>query len=103
MYGVTLEEFAVMMIDSITYLIALLIVIFSLTKLLKATQSKNAKGVLLSLFAAIVSSFVGVTIAENSESFGIVEIITLLIPSVFTLVSAVCFYRLSKELVLKYS
>ena len=103
MYGISLEEFAVMMIDSITYIIALLIIIFSFFKLIKATKSKNAKGVLLSVLATVASSFVSVAISENSEVFGVVEVIALLIPSIFTLISAVCFYRLSNELVVKYS
>ncbi len=103
MYGISLEEFSVMIIDLITFLIALLIIIFSFFKLIKATKSKNAKGVLLSVLATMASSFVSVAISDNTDIFGVVEIIALLIPSIFTLISAICFYRLSNELVLKYS
>ncbi|WP_229833478.1 hypothetical protein, partial [Alishewanella longhuensis] len=103
MYGISLQEFAVMAIGSITYLIALVMVVFSFIKLVKVTKSINAKGALLSLLATIVSSFLAVSSAENSEILGMLEIAVLLVPSIFTLLSAICFYRLSNELVCKYS
>jgi hypothetical protein len=103
MYGISLQEFAVMMIDSIIYLVALVLVLFSLFKLVRVTKSKNAKGVFSSLLATIVSSFVAVSIAENSDTFGIVEVCVLLVPSMFTFLAAIFFYRLGNELVLKYS
>ena len=103
MYGISLQEFAIMIIDSIAYFISLLIVVFSFFKITKATQSKNANGALLSILATVASSFAGVRIVESSETIGFIEVTALLIPSIFTLLSAVCFYRLSNELIQRYS
>lgn len=103
MYGISLGEFAIMIIDSIVYLFASFLVFFSLFKIAKATESNNAKGALISVLGAIVSSFVSVNILESVETYGLFEMAVLLVPSIFTFVSAICFYRLSNELVKKYS
>lgn len=103
MYGMSLYEFTVMALDTVIYLIAVIVVLIAFIKLAKITKSKNAKGVKLSIFATILSSFVAATIAENSDSFGILEVFVLLIPSAFILLSAICFYRFSKEILVKYS
>ena len=103
MYGISLAEFAVMIVDTLTYLIALFIVLFAFVKLDKVTKSKHAKGVKISIVAAIFSSFVASSIVENSEELGLIEVFVFLVPSIFTLLAAVCFYRFAKEVLLKYS
>ncbi|UDM60080.1 hypothetical protein KIJ96_09395 [Pseudoalteromonas piscicida] len=103
MYGISLYEFAVMALDAIMYLVAVIVVLSAFIKLEKITKSKYVKGVKLSLVASILSSFVAAAVAENSDAFGILEVFVLLIPSVFILLSAVCFYRFSKEVIVKYS
>lgn len=103
MFGFSVHEFTIMTIDSIAYLAAIVLVFSTLIKLLNVTKSKNAKGILLCLFATVVSSFVAFSVTDSSEVFGILEVTALLVPSIFTLLAAVYFYRLGNELALKYS
>ena len=103
MYEMSLAEFAVMIVDTLTYLVALFIVLVAFGKLDKVTKSKHAKGVKLSILATILSSFVARSIVESSEEHGLIEVFVFLIPSIFTLLAAVCFYRFTKEVLVKYS
>lgn len=103
MFGVSLSEFTVQLIDSILYLVTSVLVIIALFKLFKITKSRNAKGSLIFIFASFVSSFVSLSVIENSESVGGLEMSVILLPSLFILVSAVCFYRFSNELGVKSS
>ncbi|RZQ51626.1 hypothetical protein C1E23_18475 [Pseudoalteromonas phenolica] len=96
-YGITLPELLIQSVDSILYIISLILVAVGAIKIFRKTRSTNAKSIVISIIGTVLSSFVSIAIAENSEDFGVIEVTVILVPSLFMLVAAISFYRLCSE------
>ncbi|MCP5079706.1 MAG: hypothetical protein GY951_16840 [Psychromonas sp.] len=97
MYEMTLGELLAISAEGLLSIISLTLVLIAAYRMMKNSNSKSAKTILISIIGIILSGFVSSVVLENSDTMGLLQYLIYLVPSLFILTAALGFYKLSIE------